>query len=181
MRLGLRGAATYDFFLQLLPPVPVPWPSPLLCPMLVTGSMAFHQLLWVSISRIGVSMLSSVLVGSSPYSCPECHGTADIFGDHQVGCGGNGDRIMRHNVIFCAAQSAALAPSPTSFLIPSPDQLISTSLPGAVVVLLRWMCMSYLLSSSRPWVRLPSPQATLCRLVSNGSSPLIFPTAGQRD
>ena len=52
---------------------------------------------------------------NSPYPCPECHGTADIFGDHQVGCGGNGDRISRHNsirdVVFTAAQSAALAPS----------------------------------------------------------------------
>ena len=26
---------------------------------------------------------------SSPYSCPECRGTADQFGDHQVGCGGD--------------------------------------------------------------------------------------------
>ena len=33
--------------------------------------------------------------------------------------------------------------SPISFTIPSPDQLISTSLPGAVVVLLHWMCTSY--------------------------------------
>ena len=52
---------------------------------------------------------------SAPYSCPECHSTADEFGDHQVGCGGNGDRIARHNairdVLFVAAQSAALAPS----------------------------------------------------------------------
>ena len=34
--------------------------------------------------------------------------------DHQVGCGGNGDRIARHNAIrdalFAAAQSAALGP-----------------------------------------------------------------------
>ena len=30
---------------------------------------------------------------SSAYSCPECRGMADRFGDHQVGCGGNGDRI----------------------------------------------------------------------------------------
>ena len=52
---------------------------------------------------------------SAPYSCLECHSTADEFGDHQVGCGGNGDRIARHNairdVLFVAAQSAALAPS----------------------------------------------------------------------
>ena len=51
---------------------------------------------------------------SSPYSCPECRSIADEFGDHQVGCGGNGDRIARHNaigdVLFSAAQSAALAP-----------------------------------------------------------------------
>ena len=52
---------------------------------------------------------------SSSYSCPECRSTADPFGDHQIGCGGNADRIARHNairdVLFGAAQSAALAPS----------------------------------------------------------------------
>ena len=52
---------------------------------------------------------------SNPLPCPECRDTADIFGDHQVGCSGNGDRISRHNairdVVFSAAQSAALAPS----------------------------------------------------------------------
>ena len=48
--------------------------------------------------------------------CPACskEGIMDPFGDHQVGCGGNGDRIYRHNalrdVLFSAAQSAALAP-----------------------------------------------------------------------
>ena len=39
---------------------------------------------------------------------------ADMMGDHQVGCGGNGDRISHHNnirdVLFSAAQSAALGP-----------------------------------------------------------------------
>ena len=49
------------------------------------------------------------------FVCPECHNTADPFGDHQIGCGGNGDRISRHNairdIIFSAAQSAALGPS----------------------------------------------------------------------
>ena len=48
------------------------------------------------------------------YSCPVCKKSADAFGDHQVGCGGNGDRIFRHNairdVVFSAAQSAALCP-----------------------------------------------------------------------
>ena len=61
---------------------------------------------------------------SNPFPCPECRGTADTMGDHQVGCGGNGDRIFRHNairdVLFTAAQSAALAPSKeTPGLVPS--------------------------------------------------------------
>ena len=50
----------------------------------------------------------------STYHCPECGLSADMMGDHQVGCGGNGDRISRHNnirdVLFSAAQSAALGP-----------------------------------------------------------------------
>ena len=61
---------------------------------------------------------------SSYYYCPECHNLADPFGDHQVGCGGNADRITGHNaigdVVFSAAQSVALAPSKEMFnLIPS--------------------------------------------------------------
>ena len=49
---------------------------------------------------------------------------ADIMGDHQVGCGGNGDRISRHNsirdMLFATAQSAALAPSKeTPGLVPN--------------------------------------------------------------
>ncbi len=52
---------------------------------------------------------------SYPHICPACHSTADEFGDHHVGCGGNGDRITRHNairdVLFSAAQSAALGPT----------------------------------------------------------------------
>ena len=43
-----------------------------------------------------------------------CQGAADAYGDHQVGCGGNGDRIHRHDsireAVYSAAQSAALAP-----------------------------------------------------------------------
>ena len=71
---------------------------------------------------------------SSPYSCPECRLTADIYGDHQVGCGGNGDRITRHNavrdVIHAAAQSAALAPSKeTPGLVPG-----SQARPGDIFI-----------------------------------------------
>ena len=61
------------------------------------------------------ALLAGGPLHSNPYPCPECSATADPFGDHQVGCGGNGDRISRHNavrdVIFAAAQSAALGPS----------------------------------------------------------------------
>ena len=46
--------------------------------------------------------------------CPVCHLAADPYGDHQIGCGSNPDRIHCHNsvrdVIFSAAQTAALAP-----------------------------------------------------------------------
>ena len=46
--------------------------------------------------------------------CPICHTVVDPFGDHRVGCGGNGDRIHWHDsirdAVFSAAQSAALAP-----------------------------------------------------------------------
>ena len=51
---------------------------------------------------------------SETSKCSICHVAADLFGDHHVGCGGNGDRIFRHDsirdAIFSAAQSAALAP-----------------------------------------------------------------------
>ena len=53
------------------------------------------------------------MFGASP-QCSICHVAADHFGDHHVGCGGNGDRIFHHDsirdAIFYAAQSAALAP-----------------------------------------------------------------------
>ena len=46
--------------------------------------------------------------------CTICRAPADAMGDHQVGCGGNRDRIHRHDsirdAVFSAAQSAALAP-----------------------------------------------------------------------
>ena len=53
---------------------------------------------------------------SSSYPCPECEGIADVFWDHQVGCGGNGDRIACHSAVgmcFSVLLSllAALAPT----------------------------------------------------------------------
>ena len=57
---------------------------------------------------LGVRMLEEGSI------CPVCQVSTDGFGDHQVSCGGNGDRIYRHdslrNALFSAAQSAALAP-----------------------------------------------------------------------
>ena len=116
---------------------------------------------------------------SSPYSCPECHNTAHPFGDHQVGCGGNGDRITRHNairdVVFIAAQSAALEmPNliPDSLSRPA-DVFLPTWSRGRPAVFL-----SFPLSSSRPWGRLRPLQATPCRLGFNGSWPPIYQPAG---
>ena len=56
--------------------------------------------------------------------CSVCQVEVDPFGDHHLGCGGNADRIARHNAlrdtIFSAAQSAALAPRrEVSSLMPS--------------------------------------------------------------
>ena len=42
--------------------------------------------------------------------CSECLRPADPFGDHQMGCGGNGDRIHRHDSIRDVLFAAALAP-----------------------------------------------------------------------
>ena len=51
---------------------------------------------------------------NDPSTCAICQSPADPFGDHHVGCGGNNDRISRHDsirdAVFSAAQSAALAP-----------------------------------------------------------------------
>ena len=75
---------------------------------------------------------------SNPFPCPECRGIADSLGDHQVGCGGNGDRISCHNairdVVFSAAQSAALAPSKeTPGLVPCSQSRPTDILPN-------WSC-----------------------------------------
>ena len=44
--------------------------------------------------------LLGVSLHCSSYSCPEYLNTADPFGDHHVGCGGNRDRIIRRNAIW---------------------------------------------------------------------------------
>ena len=71
------------------------------------------------------------------FACPECRGSADPFGDHQVGCGGNGDRISCHNairdVVFNAAHSAALAPSKEA-----PNLVPDSSVRPADILLPNW-------------------------------------------
>ena len=51
---------------------------------------------------------------SVDYPCPFCKSSCDPYGDHQIECGGNKDRIYRHDSIrdplFSSAQSAALCP-----------------------------------------------------------------------
>ena len=59
---------------------------------------------------LGLRIMSREL----PFPCRPDGKLADPMGDHQVGCGGNGDCIHRHHslrdALFSAAQSAALAP-----------------------------------------------------------------------
>ena len=60
---------------------------------------------WLGLQMTNKDQKCSLCVGD---------GIADPMGDHQVGCGGNGDRIHRHDsirdAVYSAAQSAALAP-----------------------------------------------------------------------
>ena len=55
-----------------------------------------------------------LLIFSESSRCSICHVSADRYGDHHVGCGGNGDRIFHHDsicdAVFSTAQSAALEP-----------------------------------------------------------------------
>ena len=64
-----------------------------------------------------------VQLASDTVDCPFCSRPADVFGDHALACGGNTERISRHNalrdVIFSAAQAAALSPRrEVPFLVP---------------------------------------------------------------
>uniref|UniRef100_A0A1X7SKN1 Uncharacterized protein n=1 Tax=Amphimedon queenslandica TaxID=400682 RepID=A0A1X7SKN1_AMPQE len=66
---------------------------------------------------LGIPLFRSDIV------CPLCTRACDPLGDHSVACGGNGDKILRHNshrnVLFTAAQAAALSPRrETSSIVP---------------------------------------------------------------
>ena len=115
---------------SLLPPPSdaVLWPFHPVCPTQGIGSMCCLLLPWVSTSRtmsFGVAYSTGWGSRFTATRSPALNVTAlPTFGDHQVGCGGNGDRISCHNairdVIFSAAQSAALAPSKESLsIVPS--------------------------------------------------------------
>ena len=104
-------------------------------------------------------ILIAVPLHSVPYQCPECCCLADIYGDQQVACGGNKDRIACHNslraVIFFAAQTAALGPRreapslipksssrPEDILIPSWSQGRFASLNISVITPLQKLTLS---------------------------------------
>ena len=89
----------------------------------------------------------------------QCCCLADIYGDHQVACGSNGDRIARHNslrdMIFFATQAAALGPRreapsivpnsssrPADILLPSRSQGRSAVLDVSVISPLQKMTLS---------------------------------------
>ena len=67
--------------------------------------------------RLGIPLLPSV------EPCPACHQPLDTMGDHALGCGSNGERIARHNLLrdalHQAAGAASLAPVKEGrFLLP---------------------------------------------------------------
>lgn len=64
--------------------------------------------------------------------CQTCQNAADVFGDHQVCCGGNGDWIYHHDAIrdavFSVTQAAATEEKAPSWR--AAGQLMSTFLIG---------------------------------------------------
>ena len=65
-------------------------------------------------------------VYSSESRCPACHQPSDSMGDHALGCGSQGERIARHNLLrdalHQAAAAAALGPVKEGrFLLPGRD------------------------------------------------------------
>ena len=52
--------------------------------------------------------------------CPLCHAVANPFGDHQVDCGGNRERILRHNSFGYAVFSVSCLGAPKGSPLSSP-------------------------------------------------------------
>ena len=77
-----------------------------------SSALGSHMLDWEF--RLCLLYWLGVPLSQEDWICPVCSSNSDPYGDHMVSCGGNGDRIHRHNslrdVIFSVAQSAALSP-----------------------------------------------------------------------
>ena len=111
-------------------------------------------------------------------TCPICQKSADPYGDDQVGCGVNGDRIYRHDsvgdTIFSAAQSAALAPRKEA-----PSVIPGSSSCLADVYLPNWKRGQpaaldiHVISTMQQQilVGVPPPQDTPCRWARRGRWP----------
>ena len=113
--------------------------------------------------------------------CPLCLDATDPFGDHFIACGGNGDRILRHNsvrdVLFSAARSAALSPrKEVPSLIPNsscrPADIFLPCFTRARPAAIDVSIISPLQSPSRV---LPPHRAMLFPSVSIGSGLFIMP------
>ncbi len=121
-----------------------------------------------------VLLAIGVPLHNDQFTCPECHGVADSLGDHQVECGGNSDRISRHNAILDVVltllslllwapqkklqgwfQTQLLARPTSSFPIgPTAARLLLTS-------------TLFLPSNPLHCLKLHGPRATLSKCVSN--------------
>ena len=132
--------------------------------------------------------------------CGVCLSTADSFGDHQVGCGGNGDRILRHNsirdAIFNSACSAALAPRkevpslipgsqsrPADIYLPNWERGQPAALDVTVISPLQSLTLHRATSSAGHALtvgeqRNVAAHAAACHAVGVSFVPLVFETLG---
>ena len=132
--------------------------------------------------------------------CGVCLSTADSFGDHQVGCGGNGDRILRHNsirdAIFNSACSAALAPRkevpslipgsqsrPADIYLPNWERGQPAALDVTVISPLQSLTLHRAASSAGHALtvgeqRKVAAHAAACHAVGVSFVPLVFETLG---
>ena len=134
--------------------------------------------------------------------CPMCglFDIADPFGDHHVGCGGNGDRIHRHDsirdVLFTAAQSAALAPRkevpslipgtsnrPADIYLPNWAQGHPAALDVTVISTLQSLTVSKASTSQGPALRIGERRKMVhhyeaCQSVGVSFVPLVVETLG---
>ena len=107
--------------------------------------------------------------------CPLCLAATDPFGDHFIACGGNGDRILRHNsvrdVLFSAARSAgpSLIPNLSSHPADIFPLCFTQTRPAAIDISIISPLQQLTLS------RLPPLRAMLFPSVLIGSSLFIMP------